>query len=94
LGLLPIYLRGKAYLQQKAGKQASVEFQKIIDPPGVAQFSPLQALARLGLARAYALGGDRENSRSEYQEFFQVWKDADSDIPHPMQAKAEYRRQR
>lgn len=51
---------------------------------------PLGALARLGLARAYALQGDTAKSRSAYQDFFTLWKDADSDIPILTQAKTEY----
>jgi hypothetical protein len=39
------------------------------------------ALAHLGLARAYALSGDAAKSRTTYQDFFALWKGADSDIP-------------
>jgi DNA-binding winged helix-turn-helix (wHTH) protein/tetratricopeptide (TPR) repeat protein len=89
-GLLPIYLRGKAYLQLSAGVEAAREFQKIVDNRGVASRSTLQALARCGLARAYALQGEKAKSRATYQEFFTLWKDADSDIPALEEAKAEY----
>jgi hypothetical protein len=51
---------------------------------------PLGALARLGLARAYALANDKSRSRAAYQDFFGIWKDADPDIPILKQAKAEY----
>jgi len=44
----------------------------------------------LGLARAYALSGDSVKSRTAYQNFFALWKDADPDIPILKQAKAEY----
>jgi hypothetical protein len=30
------------------------------------------------------------NPRAAYQEFFALWKDADTDIPILQQAKAEY----
>lgn len=52
--------------------------------------SPWGALARLGLARAYALQGDAVKARAAYQDFLAIWKDADSDIPLLQQAKAEY----
>jgi eukaryotic-like serine/threonine-protein kinase len=52
--------------------------------------SPLGALAHLGLARAYALQGDTVKSRSAYQDFLALWKDADPDIPILRQAEAEY----
>jgi eukaryotic-like serine/threonine-protein kinase len=48
------------------------------------------ALARLGLARAYALQGDTAKSKSAYQDFLTLWKDAEPDIPILKQAKAEY----
>ena len=88
-GFMAIYLRGQAYLQMLAGKEAAVEFQKIIDHPGVAPFSPLHALAYLGLARAYGLENDQPRSRAAYEEFFARWKDADPDLPILIQAKAE-----
>ncbi len=50
----------------------------------------LGALARLGLARAYALRGDNSRARAAYEEFFGLWKDADPDIPILKRAKAEY----
>jgi hypothetical protein len=50
---------------------------------------PWAALARLGLARAYALQGDREQVAA-YQDFLTLWKDADPDIPILKDAKAEY----
>ena len=48
------------------------------------------ALARLGLARAYALQGDTAKARAAYQDFLALWKDADPDITILKQAKAEY----
>jgi hypothetical protein len=50
-------------------------------------FAPL---AQLGLARAYAMQGDRENSPKAYDDFFTTWKDADP-IPFFRQAKGEYK---
>jgi cytochrome c-type biogenesis protein CcmH/NrfG len=47
-------------------------------------------LARLGLARAYALQGDTAKARAAYQDFLALWKDADPDIPILKQGKAEY----
>ena len=48
------------------------------------------ALAHLGLARAYALRGEKAKSRTAYQDFLALWKDADPDIPIVQQAKVEY----
>jgi tetratricopeptide (TPR) repeat protein len=88
--LVPVYLRGLAYLQLKQGSPAAAEFQKIVDHPGMVGNSIVTPLAHLGLARAYGLAGDAAKSRTAYQDFFAVWKDADSDIPILPQAKSEY----
>jgi hypothetical protein len=53
--LCPAYLRGEAYLILHDGNRAAAEFQKFIDHRGVVMNFPWGALARLGLARAYAL---------------------------------------
>jgi len=53
--LYPVYVRGAAYLAVRQGSQAAAEFQKILDHRGVVINEPIGALARLGLARAYAL---------------------------------------
>jgi serine/threonine protein kinase/tetratricopeptide (TPR) repeat protein len=53
--MCPVEARGEAYLTMGRGADAAVEFQKIIDHPGLVGTFPIGALARLGLARAYAL---------------------------------------
>lgn len=86
-----LYLRGQAYLAMGSGQQAAAEFQKVLDHRGVCPLSPYYALARLGLARALAVSGSRDASREAYREFFDLWKNADSDIRILKQAQAEYR---
>ena len=88
--LLSIYERGQAWLLARDGAAAAAEFQKIILHPGLIRNCPSGALGRLGVARAYALSGDIPKSRTAYQDFLTLWKDADSDIPILKQAKAEY----
>jgi len=93
--LAPPYLRGQAYLQLGDGKAAANEFQKLISHAGLVGNFPWGALARLGLARAYALDAAadpaaRDKARTAYQNFLTLWKDADPDIPIYKQAKAEY----
>ena len=88
--LCPPYLRGEAYLMLRDGNAAAVEFQKFIDHRGVVMNFPWGALARLGLARAYAMQGDIARAKAAYQDFLTLWKDADPDIPILKQAKAEY----
>jgi serine/threonine protein kinase/Tfp pilus assembly protein PilF len=88
--LCPAYLRGEAYLMLHDGNRAAAEFQKFIVHRGVVMNFPWGALARLGLARAYAVQGDTVKARAAYQDFLTLWTDADHDIPILKEAKAEY----
>lgn len=96
--LCPVYLRGEAYLMLHDGRAAdATEFQKFIDHDGLVGNLPWGALARLGLARAYALEAEtdpavRDKAGIAYQDFLTLWKDADPDIPIYKQAKAEFAR--
>ena len=88
--LYPAYIRGQAYLMAHNAAAAAAEFQKFSDHRGIVVNYPLASLARLGLARAYALSGDTTKSKSAYQDFLTLWRDADPDIPILKEAKAEY----
>jgi eukaryotic-like serine/threonine-protein kinase len=98
--LVPVYVRGEAYLALNDGDRAATEFQKLIDHRGLVNVFPLGALARLGAARAYALqaktshGADADAARvralAAYKDFLTLWKDADPDIPILIAAKSEY----
>ncbi len=88
--LYPAYVRGEAYLLLHQGSQAVTEYQKILGHSGITLNCPIGALAHLQLGRAYAMQGDTAKARAAYQDFFTLWKDADSDIPILIAAKAEY----
>jgi DNA-binding winged helix-turn-helix (wHTH) protein/tetratricopeptide (TPR) repeat protein len=88
--LIAVHLRGQAYLMIHDGNHAAAEFQKFIDHRTLATNAEWAALARLGLARAYAMQGETVKARVEYLDFLTLWKDADPDIPVLMGAKAEY----
>jgi hypothetical protein len=88
--IYPAYIRGLAYLAQKNGPAAAAEFQKFLDQAAVVQNFLLGSLAHLQLARAYAVSGDTVKTKTAYQDFFTLWKDADSDIPILKEANAEY----
>lgn len=89
-GFWPTYMRGQAYLGQGSAAEAIAEFQKVIDRRGVSPADPLYPLSYLGLARAAASAGDTDRSRNAYQDFFALWRDADSDIPILVEARKEY----
>ena len=86
----PQYLRGQAYLKQKKGAEAAKEFQTIIDHRGWYPLSPLYPLAQLGVARAAVIEGDAAKARRAYQDFFTLWKEADTSIPILVVARQEY----
>jgi hypothetical protein len=87
--LYPVYVRGLAYSRIGRHRDAAVEFQKILNHPGITLNDPIGSMARLGLARALAASGDRAKSAAAYGNLLAIWKDADSDIPVVQEAKAE-----
>ena len=88
--LYPAYLRGEAYLMANDGKAAAGEFQKMLEHRGIVQNFVTGSLAHLQIGRAYAMAGDTARAKTAYQDFFNLWKDADPDVPILQQAKAEY----
>jgi DNA-binding winged helix-turn-helix (wHTH) protein/tetratricopeptide (TPR) repeat protein len=92
--LYPAFVRGQAYLRARKGVEAAAEFQKILDHRGVVVNEPIGALAHLGLARAYALQGEKTKVLVAYQDLLALWKAADPDIPIIRQAQTEYERLR
>jgi len=89
-GLMNNYVRGSLYLEQHRGTEAAAEFKQIIDNPAVESYSPAHTLAYLGLGRAAVINGDTAAARKSYQDFFELWKDADPDLPVLVQARKEY----
>ena len=81
--LYPIYVRGLAYLAARQPAEAAGEFQRILDHRSIVLVDPMDALARLQLARALALTGDTVKAKSAYSDLLTLWKNADPDIPVP-----------
>ena len=96
--LEPVYLRGLAYLRLHKSAEATAEFEKIVKHQGESwgatwihpNWGLFYSLSYLGMARSSALAGDTEKAKKEFQQFFELWKNADQDIPAFQQAKAEY----
>jgi tetratricopeptide (TPR) repeat protein len=89
-GLYPIYVRGLAYLAARQPAEAVGEFQRILDHRSIVLVDPMDAMARLQLARALALSGDTVKAKAAYEDLFALWKDADPGIPMVNQARAGY----
>jgi eukaryotic-like serine/threonine-protein kinase len=93
-----IYVRGMAYLKMRNGADAAAEFEKIVDHKGAnwgatwvdPSWGQYYSLAWLGMARGFALANNTAKARKAYQEFLELWKDADPGISIFKQAKAEY----
>jgi len=86
------YQLAQAYLAAGRPAKAAAQLEELLGHRGSAWWHIYAPLARLGLARAYAMQGDREKSRKAYDDFFTTWKDADPDIAIFRQAKAEYKK--
>ena len=92
------YLRGLAYLRLHRGTEAAAEFQKVVDHKGANWASgwrhpfwgQFYSPSYLGMARGFALAGDTAKAKKAFQDFFELWKGADTDIPILPQARAEY----
>jgi len=89
-GFAIVAQRGEAYLKAKQPEKAAVEYQKILDRPGVDPVSPLFPLALLGKARAESQGGQIGQSEGDYERLFALWKDADADLPVLLIARREH----
>ena len=92
--LYPNYVRGLAYLAARQPAEAAAEFQRMLDHRSIVLVDPIDALARLQLARALALSGDTVKAKSTYSDLLTLWKDADAKIPMIDAARAEYARLR
>ena len=89
-GLHPAYVRGLAYMKAQRETDAAVEFQKLLDHPGIVMADTVGAMARLQLARIFAHSGNAAKADAAYKDVLAIWKDADSDLPVINQARAEY----
>jgi eukaryotic-like serine/threonine-protein kinase len=88
--MVPVYVRGEAYLAAKQGPQARGEFQKLMANRGIVGNCWSGALAILGQARAQAVSGSTSAARNSYERFFDLWKTADADVPILKAARAEF----
>jgi tetratricopeptide (TPR) repeat protein/tRNA A-37 threonylcarbamoyl transferase component Bud32 len=87
LGAMLVY--GRAMLQHGDAPGAIAQFSRIVDHPGLDVLSIQHAVVHVWLGRAYAHAGRTGEARQAYERFFDLWKDADADVPILAQARAE-----
>ena len=85
----PAYVRGQALLAANEPAEAVTELNKVVVHRGLLMVDPLDAIARLQLARAYTKIGDAAKAKAAYTDLLSIWKDADRDLPLVTQARAE-----
>jgi len=85
-----LYTRANALLMAGRGTEAAQEFQRLLDLKSGYPADLFVGLAQLGMARAYAVQGNKAKSRTAYQDFLGAWKNADADLPLLKEAQAEY----
>ena len=72
--LKPSHPRGLAYLQLSQGREATEEFQKLIDHPRLVFRNAIGALTRLRMDRAQEMAGNPAGALHYYRG-----------VPHPME---------
>lgn len=87
--LYPVYVRGQAQMAAGRGSEAAAEFHKIISHRGIVVNDPVGALARLQYARALVLSGEKARAKAAYQDFLNLWKEADRDLTLLKEAQIE-----
>ena len=86
------YQLAQAYLAAGDPAKAAAALEKLLSWRAAGWWQVYAPLSQLGIARAYAMQGEREKSRKAYDDFFTTWKDADPSIPILRQAKVEYKK--
>jgi len=84
------FSRGAAYAKAGRYPEAIQDFQQVIQLRAARGVDYMAPMAQLELGRIYQRQGDIPKARIAYQDFLAAWKDADSDLPLLIAAKAEY----
>ena len=91
-----VVLRAEAYSATAQPALAAKEWEKILRTPGIVQLSATAPIARLQLARIYALepgagsASAQAKARTAYQDFLSLWQEADADVPVLKAARQEF----
>jgi eukaryotic-like serine/threonine-protein kinase len=88
--LYSVYLRGEALLAAGQPEEAGKEFRRVMTHRGLVLGDPIDALARLQVARAAARAGETTEAKRAYDDVLAVWATADRDVHVVNQAQAEH----
>jgi predicted negative regulator of RcsB-dependent stress response len=85
-----VYLRARAEAGAGQLDAAAADFRWIVDHPGIDPLSVEIPLAHLQLARIFRQQNRIDEARSQYQAFFNAWKNADAGLPVLVDARHEF----
>jgi tetratricopeptide (TPR) repeat protein len=89
-GRAAYFVAGLAAKRERRWNEAIAAFEKLAGLRSKLGLSPLHAVAQIELGRAYAGAGRVDEARKAYQRAFEIWKNADADLPILIDAKKEY----
>jgi len=84
------WLRGSAYLAAGQPDLAERDYRDVVTHPEIDPTSPNISLSWLGLGRALAAQGKKQDAIDAYQHFFTLWAHADPDTMYLKQARQEF----
>jgi eukaryotic-like serine/threonine-protein kinase len=84
------YLRAQAETEAGNLAAAATDYRLILNNQGVDPISPLYSISHLRLARVLTAQKNIDEARSEYQAFFEAWKEADPGVSMLSDAKREF----
>jgi tetratricopeptide (TPR) repeat protein len=87
-----VLMAGIAALRMQRWDDAVKSLSAVVAMGPRLSLSPMHAVARIWLARAHAGAGRAADARKAYEEAFEIWKDADADLPMLLEARKEYDR--
>ena len=81
--------RARAHLLAGHTAAAMADFQRIVDAPPLGPAGTVYPVALIGLARARVAAGDVAGATAAYDQFLDLWKHADADLPLLAEARRE-----
>jgi tetratricopeptide (TPR) repeat protein len=87
-----LYVTGLAALGLRRWDDATKALTAFTADPSRIGMSPMVAVGHIMLGRAHAGAGRTADARKAYEVAFQIWRDADADLPLLVEARREYDR--